>query len=252
MTDFKIIILAIFEENNFPNKAMVEIHGKPMIEHVYETARTSSASEIVLATDSPRLGMIAEDFGATVCMVIDEEGNKDGSVGAALLAQIIDKMDWDEDTVVVNFPGDAPLTPGSILDQVANNLASQSVADCATLYSYINREIAEKQYAINMVVDKDDYVIYMSHCPIPHQASEEIQFSQYKCYIGINAYRAGFLRTFSELGSEELDKVEKIEHLKLLYNGMKIHAAEANSLIGQRVFTEKDVGRVTLQIAPTR
>ena len=59
MTDFKIIILAIFEEDNFPNKATVEIHGKPMIEHVYESARSSSASEVVLATDSPKLGMIA-------------------------------------------------------------------------------------------------------------------------------------------------------------------------------------------------
>lgn len=252
MTDFKIIILAIFEENDFPNKAMVEIHGKPMIEHVYESARTSSASDIVLATDSPRLGMIAEDFGATVCMVTDEEGQSDGSLGSALLAQIIDKMGWEDDTVVVNFPGDAPLTPGLILDQVADNLASQSAADCATLYSHVNREVAEKAYTVNMVVDKEGYVIYMSRCPVPHQASETDESPQYKSYIGINAYRAGFIRTFSELDGGELDTVENIEHLKLLYNGIKIHAAEANSLIGQRVFTEKDVGRVTLQIAPNR
>ena len=252
MTDFKIIILAIFEEDNFPNKATVEIHGKPMIEHVYESARSSSASEVVLATDSPKLGMIAEDFGASVCMVINEEGYKSGNIGASMLADIIDKMGWDEDTVVVNFPGDAPLTPGSILDQVANNLISQSDADCATLYSYVNREIAEKEYAISMVIDKNDYVIYLSRCPIPHQAAVSEEFSRYKNYIGINAYRAGFLRTFSELNCGELDRVENIEHLKLLYNGIKIHAAEANRIIGQRVFTEKDVGRVTLQIAPTR
>ncbi len=72
MTDFKVIILAIFNENNFPNKAMTAIHGKPMIQHVYDSAEKSGATEIVLATDSPRIGMVAEDFGATVCMIIDD------------------------------------------------------------------------------------------------------------------------------------------------------------------------------------
>ena len=56
----------------------------------------------------------------------------------------------------------------------------------------------------------------------------------------------------AELSNSELDRTENIDELKLMINGIKIHAAEANSLIGQRVFTEKDIGRVQLQIAPNR
>ena len=98
--DFKIVILAKFDKNNFPKKATVDIHGKPMIQHVFESAQASGASEIVIATDSPRVGMIAEDFGATVCMVIDSE-----HTGVASLADVADKMGWGDETIVVNFPG---------------------------------------------------------------------------------------------------------------------------------------------------
>jgi 3-deoxy-manno-octulosonate cytidylyltransferase (CMP-KDO synthetase) len=247
MTDFKIIILAIFNENNFPNKGMTDIHGKPMIQHVFDSAKNSGATEIVLATDSPRVGMVAEDFGSTVCMIIDNELK-----GVSLLTEVVDKMQWDDETIIVNFPGDAPLTPDSIIHQVAENLITQTEADCATLYSYVPREVAEKEYTVSLVVDKNDYVMYFSRCPIPHQTSDTYEISKYKSYIEINAYRAGFLRTYRELPKGELDSVENIEELKLLYNGMKIHAAEANSLIGQRVFTEDDVEKVKIQIAPTR
>lgn len=247
MTEFKVIILAIFDQNNFPNKATTDIHGKTMIQHVFDSAKRSGAEEIVLATDSPRVGMIAEDFGATVCMIIDEE-----LTGVSLLTAVIDKMDWTDETIVVNFPGDAPLTPDSIIQQVVDNLVVQTEADCATLYSYVPLDVAEKKYTVNMVVDKNDYVMYFSRCAIPQQVSDSYDASKYKSYIGINAYRAGFLRTYKELPKGELDSAENIDELKLLYNGMKIHAAEANSLIGQRVFTEDDVEKVKIQIAPTR
>ena len=245
--EFKIIILAIFDQNNFPNKAMADIHGKPMIQHVYESAKSSGASEIVIATDSPRVGMTAEDFGATVCMIIDENLK-----GVSRLAEVVDKMGWGDDTIIVNFPGDAPLTPASILQQVAENLVTHPDADCACLYSVVARKVAEKPYTVNLVVDSNDYVMYFSRQPIPYQFSEAHTVTDYKDYIELCAYRAGLLRIYRNLAASELDLSENIEELKLLYNGMRIHAAEANSLIGRRVFTEKDIEKVKLQIAPSR
>lgn len=245
--DFKIIILAIFDQNDFPNKAMTDIHGKPMIQHVYESAKGSDASEIVIATDSTRVGMTAEDFGATVCMIVD-----DNLSGIRRLAEVADKMGWGDDTLVVNFPADAPLTPSSIIQQVADNLELHKDADCATLYSMVPHEVAEKEETINLVVDSSEYVIYMSRRPIPHQVAENYTVSEYKCYIEINAYRTGLLRIYRNLPESELDWAENIEELKILYNGMKIHAAEANSLIGHRVITAEDIEKVKIQIAPTR
>lgn len=245
--EFKVIILAIFDKNNFPNKAMSDIHGKPMIQYVYESAKQSGASEIVIATDNTRVGMAAEDFGATVCMIVDED-----LTAISRLAEVIDKMGWGDDTVVVNFPADAPLTPGSIIQQAAENIISHTDADCAILYSMVSREQAEKDHTINLVVDSIDNVMYFSRLPLPHQNSVRHKVSGYKCYSEINAYRCGLLRIYRNLPESELDKAEDIEELKLLYNGMTIHAAEANSSIGARVITEDNVAKVKLLISPNR
>lgn len=245
--EFKIVILAIFDKNDFPHKATADIHGKPMIQHVYDSAKDSGASEIVIATDSPRVGMLAEDFGASVCMLVDSN-----LTGIDRLAEVVDKMGWGDDTIVVNFPADAPLTPSTIIKQVAENLTSETDADCATLYSLVPLKVAEKNYTINLVTDNKGYVMYFSRCPIPHQMSDKYEVTEYKNYIELIAYRAGLLRIYKNLPESELDWAESIDEFKLLYNGMKIHAAEANSLIGQRVFTEKDIDKVKIQIAPSR
>lgn len=245
--EFKVIILAIFDKNDFPNKAMADIHGKPMIQHVFESAKDSGASEIVIATDNTRVGMTAEDFGASVCMLVDE-----GLTGISRLAEVVDKMGWGDETIVVNFPGDAPLTPGPIIRQVAENLMAETETDCSTLYSMASREVAEKENTVNLVVDSAGYVMYFSRQPIPYQFSESHSISEYKCNIELNAYRAGLLRIYRNLPKSEIDQAENIEELKLLYNGIKIYASEANSLIGQRVISEKDIEKVKIQIAPTK
>ena len=245
--EFKVIILAIFENDDFPNKAMADIHGKPMIQHVYETAQKSGATEIVIATDRTRVGMAAEEFGATVCMVVD-----DNLAGLSRLAEVVDKLSWGDETIIVNFPADAPLTPSAIIRQVADNLRIQEDAECAILYSMVPLETAANRKTIKLIVDNSDRVMYFSREPIPHQVSDKYTISEYKSYIGINAYRTGLLRIYKNLPESELDWAEDVEELKLLYNGVSIHAAEANSVIGQRLITEDDIEKVKVQIAPTR
>ncbi len=245
--DFKIIILAIFNQDDFPNKAMVDIHGKPMIQHVFESAKDSGAAEIVIATDSARVGMTAEDIGATVCMIVDETLTDLGR-----LAEIVNKMGWGDDAIVVNFPADAPLTPGSTILQVADNLKIQVEADCATLYSMVPISVAEKESTINLIVDNNEYVMYMSRRPLPYSFTKTSMVAEYRCHIGINAYRAGLLRICKNLSACEISQAEGIEQLKLLQNGMRMHAAEANSLVGQRLISVDDIEKVKLQIAPVR
>jgi 3-deoxy-manno-octulosonate cytidylyltransferase (CMP-KDO synthetase) len=248
--EFKIVILAIYQDNEFPKKVLTDIHGKPMIQYVYECAKRSKANEVVIATDSPRVGMIAEDFGATVCMIIDDKLE-----GIALLSEVVDKMDWGDETIVVNFPADAPFTPRSILQQVVKDLLTHEAADYAMLYSCVSRDVAEQTSSIKLVVDKDDYVMYCSHQPIPYLADDAAADIRYKCYIETNASRVSFLRrykTFQNEAGNEFEAIERFGELSLLYNGTKIHTAEADSLIGQRVFVESDIEKVKLQIAPPR
>lgn len=106
------------------------------------------------------------------------------------------------------------------------------------------------------VFEQDDFshkaMVDIHGKPIPQQVSQTCRIIGYRCYIEINACRAGMLRIYRNLPQSELDQAENIEALKLLYNGMKMHAAEANSLIGQRVIAAEDVEKVKRQIAPNR
>lgn len=247
MIDFKVIILAIFKDNDFPLKVMTEIHGKLMIQYAYDAAKDAGASQIIVATDSPRIGMVAEDFGATVCMLIDENIS-----AISCLSEVVDRMEWDDETIVVNVPADAPLTPSAIINQVVENLVDKDDIELSALYSNVSRDVAGINQTINLVTDKNGYVLYLSRSLIPHDFSGSNSVTQYKNYIELNAYRVSTLKKYNHLLSSELDCAEGIEELKLLHNGMKIHAVEANSLIGQRVFTEQDVGKVQLQISPNK
>jgi len=227
--NFKIIILAIFNKNDFPNKAMVDIHGKPMLQYIFECAKTSAASDIVIATDSPRVGK-----------------------GVSRLAEVADKMSWGDDEIIVNFPADAPLITGDVIDQVAENLISKTDVDCATLYERVTREVAEKDETINMVTNNDDQVMYLSHQPIPHQYSDDHKITEFKNHLELNAYRAGLLRIFRNLPESDLDRAENIEELKLLNNGIAIHAVEAGAEMGYRVIAEEHLAKVKFLIEPER
>jgi len=94
--EFKIIIPARYDSSRFPGKPLADIHGKPMIQRVYEAAVDAGASEVVIATDSTLIGMAAEEFGAPVCMTLEQH-----ATGTDRLCEVVDKLEWTDDTVVV-------------------------------------------------------------------------------------------------------------------------------------------------------
>ncbi len=243
--EFKVIILAIFDDSDFANKAMTDINGKPMIQHVFESAREAGASEIVIATDNTRVGMNAEDFGAMVCMIVDDDLK-----GLNRMAEVVDKMDWSDDTIVVTLPGDAPLMPGTLIKQVAENLIEQTDAECSALYSLVSHDIVVKESTVASIVDIKGNVMYLSRNPVPHHITDEILSAEYKCIIDIYAYRACLLRIYRDLPSSKLDRAENIDELRILFNGIKMHAAEASKKIGQRVIKLEDVEKVKDKISP--
>ena len=126
--NFKVVIPSRYESSRFPGKPLADINGKPMVQLVYECALASGAEEVIVATDSTLVGMAAEDFGATVCMTVGEHAS-----GTDRLCEVVDKMRWDDETIVVNLQCDEPLTPPDIINQVAVNLLDHEDADCSTL-----------------------------------------------------------------------------------------------------------------------
>lgn len=245
--DYKVVILAISEQSSFPGQFTIDLCGKPLLQHVYEQASRSAASDVIIATDSTRVGMQAEDFGATVCMIVDEELR-----GINHISEVADKLGWGDETVVVNIPVDSPMIDALLIDQLAQNLLAKEDFECTTLYSLSAPELAASEEVIKLITDINGGVLYMSRMLIPHQLTEAYPVEQYQTSIGVAAYRAGLLRVYRKLPSSELDRLEDIEELKLLYNGIRIHAAQAEHQIGPRIQSEEDIENVEQRLADFR
>jgi len=239
--EFKVVIPVKYNSARFPGKPLEKINGKPMMQYVYDNAVGSGADEIIIATDNTLVGMSAEEFGATVCMTSDNHES-----GVDRIIEVITKYNWDEQTVVVNLHCDEPLAPASLIKQVVSNLLENAEVDCATLCTPVrSQDDINNPDIVKVVTDSADLAMYFSRSPIPYRrdAEQDSAITYYR-HIGLYAYRTSLLRTFKNLPVSDLEKAERLEQLRLLWNGMSIHTAEAVEKPGPVVESSEDLEKV--------
>ncbi len=219
---FKVVIPARYASTRFPAKALANINGKPMVQHVYERAVESGAEQVVIATDDERIQQVATEFKAEVCMTSPKHVS-----GSDRLAEVASTYNWPADVIVVNVQGDEPLIPPENITQVAENLAQRREAALATLMTpFTSDEELSSVDNVKVVCDQEGYALYFSRAIIPFNRDADITI-EYQRHVGIYAYRAGYLREFSELEPAPIERQEKLEQLRALWYGWKIHVATA-------------------------
>ncbi len=247
MTDFVVVIPARYASVRLPGKLLRDINGKPMIQHVYERGKESSAGEVVVATDDQRIADAAEGFGATVCMTGDQHRS-----GSERIAEVCDIMHWDDDRVVVNLQGDEPAMPAALIDQCAALLNDHSV-DIATLASPIaSQQDFENPNVVKVITDDDGNAIYFSRAAIPYDRSGgegDAAMSAAMHHHGIYAYRCGVLRRLVTSQPSELELFERLEQLRALSLGMTIRVGVPVQRPGAGVDTENDLAIAARQLA---
>ena len=233
---FSIIIPARYASTRLPGKSLLEINGKPLIQHVFETASKSKANNIVIATDDERIGNAAESFGASVIIT-----SKDHESGTDRIAEAASKLGLEDSEIVVNLQGDEYGLPVSLIDQVATNLSNNPENQMATLCEIITEESHyQDPNIVKVVFDKNNTALYFSRSPIPANRSGGVPEPAYR-HIGLYAYRAGYLQEFTNLESCILEETEALEQLRVLYNGGKIHVDIATDRAGIGIDTEEDL-----------
>jgi 3-deoxy-manno-octulosonate cytidylyltransferase (CMP-KDO synthetase) len=242
MSKIVLVIPSRYASTRLPGKPLRLLAGKPMIQHVFERAKDASDEvgfeEIIIATDDERIQTACEEFGASVCMT-----SKNHETGSDRLAEVVKLNGWDDDTIVVNLQGDEPLTPIGNLKQVANNLANNPEASIATLATPL---ASDEEYndpnVVKVVSDKNGMALYFSRASIPFQRDEGLQVNGFALrHIGIYAYRAGYLKSFAKVEPCEIEQLEKLEQLRAMWHGARIHVAVANEVPGHGVDTETDL-----------
>jgi len=235
------IIPARYASTRLPGKPLLDICGQPMLQHVYQQAKKSSMDKIIIATDDQRIFDRMTELNCEVCMT-----SKEHRSGTDRLAEVALKMQLADDDIVVNVQGDEPLIPPEVIDQVANLLINNQQAGMSTLSTTITSNNSLKDPNVVKVISNiNGEAIYFSRASIPWDRDSKHQNNPiYQRHIGIYGYRAAFLQKFSDWLPCELETIESLEQLRVLWHGEKIQIAEAISVPPEGVDTEDDLNAV--------
>ena len=213
------VIPARYAATRFPGKLMQMLGDKTIIRHVYDnTVSTGLFNDVFVVTDSDIIYKEIKDSGGKVIM-----SKKEHESGSDRIAEAIAEMNID---VIVNVQGDEPFIKKEPLEKLVH-LFNDDKVQVASLMRKISKEEATNPNNVKVVTDKSGYALYFSRSIIPYQRDEKMN-AEYFLHVGVYAYKKDSLITFTKLPQSSLEKIEKLEQLRYLENGIKIKMAETD------------------------
>ena len=234
------VIPARLASTRFPNKALAILAGKPMIQHVWERVLgAQTVDRIIIATDSQLIFDATCKFGAQVMMT--REDHLSGTDRAAEVA-----FAYPQYPLIVNIQGDEPLIDPAAIDAAVEGLLA-ATAPMGTLKKKI--EVAaelDNPNVVKVVTDHSGSALYFSRSRMPFNRGGD-PAETFK-HVGLYVYQRDFLLGYSSMPVGPLESAERLEQLRALENGYKIHVVETNyESLG--VDTPEDLELVSRQIA---
>jgi len=216
------IIPARHASSRFPGKPLYPIAGKPLIQRVVEQCRQAkSLSEIVVATDDPRIAEVVKSF----CRV--EMTREDHPSGSDRIAEVAARCECD---AVVNIQGDEPLIDPAVIDVVASALRDSDMSTAATPIKHADE--FDNPNVVKVVINLAGRALYFSRRTIPYlradaglSASEQLAAFPFLKHLGIYGYRRATLLRLVKFPVSRLESAEKLEQLRALENGISIAVA---------------------------
>ena len=218
------IIPARYASTRFPGKPLALIHGKPMIQRVYEQALIcTSLDRIIVATDDERIESTVKKFGGEVMITSDEHQS-----GTERCAEVISRLNGSYE-VVINVQGDEPFIVPEQIEMLCSCFTKNST-QIATLIKHItSTEELFNPNIVKVVTKENGEALYFSRSSIPHHRdvleNYWVSMGIYYKHIGIYGYRSEVLHKIISLPPNELEKAESLEQLRWLANGFRIQTA---------------------------
>lgn len=210
------LIPARFASTRLPGKPLRLIGNKPMIQHTFESASKSVyLDKLVVLTDDSRIYNEIKNVGGEVEITPDYLQS-----GTDRCAFYSDK--YPEFDIVVNIQGDEPFISREVIDKTIKPLLQFEEIQIATAGTYFkDLKLVDNPSLPKIVVDEKGFAIYFSRAPIPYYQNEEIE-KKYIRHIGLYVYRRDALLKITQLSQTNLEKIEKLEQLRMIENGYKI------------------------------
>ncbi len=214
------VIPARYNSSRFPAKALADIHGKPMVQHVYEQAlKCTSLHKVVVATDDQRIADPLAQAGIPYVMTSTEHRS-----GTERAIEVVERMEG-RFGAVVNIQGDEPFIDPRQIEELTELI--QSGAEIASLMRPITDiQNLWNENVVKVVTDKLLKALYFSRQAIPFQrgVAQDAWLDNHPYYqhVGIYAYRSDALDKIKSMGAAGLEQVESLEQLRWLAHGMQI------------------------------
>ena len=228
------IIPARYGSTRLPGKPLAEIGGKPMIQHVYESAsKAPELDRVLVATDDRRIERAVKSFGGDVVMTSRRHAS-----GTDRLAEVARKLkaDW-----LVNVQGDLPFIHAETIARAVRPMRRNTAIPMSTVCTPI---YDEKEWrnpnVVKVLTDCAGFALYFSRSPIPYARNDATdsrvgkrslqrhrrQWGQR--HLGLYVYRREFLLKLSGLRRTALERSESLEQLRALEHGYRIYVAEVD------------------------
>lgn len=236
------IIPARYGSQRLEGKPLLDICGKPMIQHVYEQAK-KILQHVVVATDDERIKKTVLDFGGNAVMTSSKHNT---GTNRCLEAYEVFTAKSDKNfDVVVNIQGDEPLLDPEQI-RLLTSCFYDSKTEMATLVIPVKQDNLLK-VGVYVVMDKFKNALYFSRSIIPfvrgvNQSDWQKRHIFYK-HVGMYAFTVSALREFASLQQTSLELAESLEQNRWLENGKKIKV-EITEIESQGVDTIDDLEKV--------
>lgn len=209
-----------------------------MVVRVAEQAAQSGAQQIWIATDHQDIIKAVQQHGFKACLTKETHLS-----GTDRIAEVVEQQHWADDAIIVNVQGDEPLIPPTLISAVAEYLQQHPECAIATACHAIHDETSIRNpNVVKVVLDKNGNALYFSRAAIPYSRDVASQFNSTMLrHIGIYAYRARFLRSYSQLAPCKAEQLEALEQLRALYHGYKIGVVITAHAPPAGVDTEQDL-----------
>ena len=223
------VIPARYASTRFPGKALAEIDGRPMIQHVYERAvKSTLISKVVVATDDSRIADAVNAIGGEAIMTSTSH-----ETGTDRLAEVAAGLDSD---IIVNVQGDEPLIDPAMIDLAIQPFLEDASLQMGTvktrikcLHDFLSPNV------VKVVTDNSGNALYFSRSPLPffRDKWKDLKDDSFCCgkllcykHVGMYVYRRDFFLKFAAMPATFLEISEKLEQLRAIENGIRIRVVE--------------------------
>lgn len=227
------LIPARLESTRLSRKLLRELNGIPLIVRTAQNIIDFKIfDEVHVITDSTDIKNILDKYSISNFL-----SEKDHQTGTDRVAEYANNFDCD---IIINVQGDEPFIKKQNLQIILSEFENDhnKIIDVISLKKRIDKQIdVDNHNNVKVVTDANDFANFFSRSPIPHNRSNS--FNQYYKHIGIYAFRKKALLEFPKMFISEIEKAEKIEALRFIYNDKKIKLLEIhNNIIS--IDTEED------------